>query len=29
MNTPVNGVFRFVDADAIDKDQRYYRAVSP
>jgi hypothetical protein len=26
-NTPVNGVFRFVDADAIDLSRRYYRAV--
>jgi hypothetical protein len=28
-NTPVDGVFRFVDADAINLDQRYYHAVSP
>ena len=28
-NIPVNGVFRFVDTDAIDLSRRYYRAVSP
>jgi len=28
-NTPVDGVFRFVDADGIDMDFRFYRAVSP
>jgi len=28
-NTPVDGVFRFVDANAIELDFRFYRAVSP
>ncbi len=28
-NTPVNGLLRFVDPDAVSIDHRFYRAVSP
>ena len=28
-NTPANGLFRFIDVDAMDINHRFYRAVTP